>query len=65
MAKGFVVKLPDTNKSPEPRYRLEEESTVGFVVIANNLTKEKCKELYDEKLDEGINPIRLKIIRES
>ena len=65
MAKGFVVKLPDANKPSEPRYRLEEESTVGFTVVANNLTKEKCRELYEEKLEEGANPKRLKIVRES
>ena len=65
MAKGFVVKSPNENKPSEPRYRLEEESTVGFTVVANNLTKEKCRELYEEKLEEGANPKRLKIVRES
>ena len=65
MAKGFVVKSPNENKPSEPRYRLEEESTVGFTVIGSNLTKEECKELYDKKLEEGANPTRLKIVRES
>jgi len=65
MPKGFVVKPSNVSNPSEPRYRLEEESTVGFTVIANNLTKEKCKELYDEKLYEGMNPKHLKIVRES
>ena len=65
MAKGFTVKSSHGNKISEAKYRLEEESTVGFTVIGSNLTKEECKELYDKKLEEGANPTRLKIVRES
>jgi hypothetical protein len=56
MAKGFSVK-------EEKRYRLEEEQTTGWDIIADNVSQERCKELYDEKLYIGVNPQRLRITR--
>jgi hypothetical protein len=56
MAKGFSVK-------EEKRYRLEEEQTTGWDIIADNVSQERCKELYDEKLYNGVNPQRLRITR--
>ena len=56
MAKGFSVK-------EEKRYRLEEEQTTGWDIIADNVSQERCKELYDEKLNIGVNPQRLRITR--
>jgi len=58
MAKGFSVK-------EEKRYRLEEEQTTGWDIIADNVSQERCKELYDEKLYIGVNPQRLRITRVS
>ena len=58
MAQGFTI------KSNNPKlYKLEEEETIGWYVVEENLTQERCKELYDQKLNEGINPRRLRIIR--
>ena len=56
MAKGFSVK-------EDKRYRLEEEQTTGWYLIADNVSQERCKELYDEKLYIGVNPQRLRITR--
>jgi len=56
MAKGFSVK-------EEKRYRLEEEQTTGWDLIADNVSQQRCKELYDEKLNIGVNPQRLRITR--
>jgi len=56
MAKGFNVK-------EEKRYRLEVEETTGWYSVADNVSQEDCKKAYDEKLNEGINPQRLRIIR--
>ena len=58
MAQGFTV------KSDKPKlYKLEEEETIGWYLLGENLTQEQCKELYDEKLNQGINPKRLRITR--
>ena len=58
MAQGFTI------KSNNPKlYKLEEEETIGWYVVEENLTQERCKELYDQKLNEGINPRRLRITR--
>ena len=56
MAKGFNVK-------EEKRYRLEEEQTTGWCSLADNVSQEDCKRMYDQKLNEGINPSRLRITR--
>ena len=44
-------------------YKIEEESTSGWHECKTNLTKEECKEIYDQLLNKGINPKRLKITR--
>ena len=56
MAKGFNIK-------EEKRYRLEEEQTTGWYSLADNVSQEDCKRIYDQKLSEGISPQRLRIIR--
>jgi len=56
MAKGFNLKQ-------EERYTLEEEQTSGWYPIEENVSKQRCKELYDERLNEGVNPSRLRITR--
>ena len=56
MAKGFSLKT-------EARYKLEEEQTSGWYAIEENISKQRCKELYDERLNEGVNPRRLRITR--
>ena len=56
MAKGFSPKA-------EERYTLEEEQTSGWYAIEENISKQRCKELYDERLNEGVNPRRLRITR--
>ena len=57
--KGFTIK----GKTPEKLYRLEEEHTTGWYEVGTSLSQEKCKELYDAKLNEGISPTRLRISR--
>ena len=57
--KGFTIK----GKTPEKLYRLEEEHTTGWYEVGTNLPQQKCKELYDAKLNEGISPTRLRISR--
>lgn len=47
----------------EKRYQLEVENTSGWYILGHNLSQEKCKELYDQKLHEGISPQRLRILR--
>jgi len=47
----------------EKRYQLEVEDTSGWYTVGDNLSQEKCKELYDQKLYEGISPQRLRIRR--
>jgi len=56
MAKGFKVK-------EDKRYRLEEEQTTGWYSLADNVSREDCKRIYDQKLNEGISPQRLRITR--
>ena len=62
MAKGFNVK-PIREEPLDPTYRLEEEQTTGWYSVGDGLSKEKCQELYDQKLNEGVSPTRLRIIR--
>lgn len=47
----------------EELYKLQEEETMGWVDITQPLTKEECKKQYDEQLNEGTNPKRLKVVR--
>jgi len=56
MAKGFSLKT-------EARYKLEEEQTSGWYSVADNVSQEECKRVYDERLNEGVNPSRLRITR--
>ena len=49
----------------EPKYRIEEELTTGLNLVASELTKEECQKKYNELLDIGISPDRIKITRES
>jgi len=59
MAQGFTIKPQE-----EPKlYKLEEEQTTGWYAVGENLTRPQCKELYDAKLNDGVNPRRLRIIR--
>ena len=55
-------------KSKEPLYRIEEMGTAGWSLaedIAQRLTKDQCKKMYDEIMfRSGINPDRLRIVRE-
>ena len=47
----------------EERYTLEEEQTSGWFPVGENISKERCKELYDSRLNEGVHPSRLRITR--
>lgn len=61
MAQGFTIKPKE-----QPRlYTLEEEQTTGWYSIGKDLTQQQCKELYDEKLNDGVSPGRLRITRTS
>ena len=58
MTKGFNVKTKE-----DSRYRLEEEQTSGWYSVAENVSQQECKQLYDQRLNEGISPKRLRITR--
>lgn len=49
----------------EPLYQIQEEGTDGWFLLENyeNLTKEKCSEVWKSLISEGYNPNRLKIVR--
>ena len=47
----------------QKRYRLEEEETAGWYVVIDDVSEEQCKQRYNERLNEGINPQRLRITR--
>ena len=52
----------------EPLYRIEEQSTTGWHDWDKekpDMTKEKCQELYETLLNDGINPDDLRIKRVS
>ena len=53
----------------EPRYRIEEYTTVGWELAdekSTNLTKEEAKEMYDVLIHhEGLNPNRVRVQREA
>ena len=56
MAKGFNVK-------EEKRYTLEVEETSGWYVVVENVSQEDCRSKYEEQLNQGVNPQRLRITR--
>ena len=56
MAKGFQVK-------EDKRYKLEVEETSGWYVVVENVSQEDCKVKYEEQLNQGIHPQRLRITR--
>ena len=47
----------------DKRYKLEVEETSGWCVVVENVSQEDCKTKYDEQLNQGINPQRLRITR--
>ncbi len=47
----------------EELYKLQEKETVGWVDITEPLTKEECLKHYEEHLNEGTSPKRLKVVR--
>ena len=47
----------------EKRYCLEEEETTGWYVVAENVSEEQCKQRYNERLNQGVSPQRLRIRR--
>ena len=50
----------------EPLYRIEELSTTGWAdwnEAEPSMTKDKCQELYNSLLSDGINPDDLRIKR--
>ena len=56
MAKGFQVK-------EDKRYTLEVEETSGWYTVVENVSQEDCKRAYDNQLNQGVNPQRLRIRR--
>ena len=59
-----LIRLPlDPIMTNEERYTLEEEQTSGWYTVGENVSKQRCKELYDSRLNEGVNPQRLRITR--
>jgi hypothetical protein len=45
------------------RYTLEVEETSGWYVVVENVSQEDCKTKYEEQLNQGVNPQRLRITR--
>ena len=56
MAKGFNVK-------EEKRYTLQLEETSGWYAVVENVSQEDCKSAYDNQLNQGVHPDRLRIVR--
>ena len=51
----------------EKLYRIEELTTEGWTlidVVARNLTKEKANVLLDQYINAGVNPNRLRAVRD-
>lgn len=67
MAKGFTPKenFLENNSNPpeEPKYNVLEETTMGFSVVDENLTKDQAKKVINELTNDGVNPARIKIER--
>ena len=47
----------------DKRYKLEVEETSGWYVVVENVSQEDCKVKYEEQLNQGVNPQRLRITR--
>ena len=47
----------------EELYKRQEEGTMGWTDITGPLTREECKRQYEENLNDGTNPTRLKVVR--
>jgi hypothetical protein len=49
----------------KPLYKIEEEGTNGWHLLENyeNLTKDRCSEIWSALIVKGYNPNRLKIVR--
>ena len=49
----------------EPLYKIEHEGTNGWFLLEDyqDLTKEKCTEIWKYLTSKGYNPNRLKIVR--
>ena len=47
----------------DTRYRLEVEETTGWFTIVENVSKEDCKVKYEEQLNQGTSPQRLRVTR--
>ena len=47
----------------DKRYTLEVEETSGWYVVVENVSQEDCKVKYDEQLNQGTHPQRLRITR--
>lgn len=47
----------------DKRYKLEVEETSGWYVVVENVSQEDCKTKYDEQLNQGVSPRRLRITR--
>tara|TARA_R110002020_G_scaffold2527_2_gene12071 strand:- start:2317 stop:2496 length:180 start_codon:yes stop_codon:yes gene_type:complete len=57
MAQGFQIK-----KNNE-LYKLQEEVTSGWIDVTEPLTRKECIRYYEEHLNDGTSPKRLKIVR--
>ena len=49
----------------EARFTVQEEFTNGWHSVIENAPKEQCKKKYEECLENGTSPDRLRIIRVS
>ena len=63
MAKGFTPKEKNSTSIEEPRYNVLEETTMGFSVVGENLTKDHAKKVIDDLTNDGVNPERIKVQR--
>lgn len=63
MAKGFTPKKTDSTSIEEPKYNVLEETTMGFSVVGENLTKDQAKKVIHELTNDGVNPERIKVQR--
>jgi hypothetical protein len=47
----------------EPLYKIQENATTGWTDVTKPLIKEDCTIAYENLLNEGISPNRLKVVR--
>jgi len=47
------------------RYNILEETTMGFTIVAENLTKAQAQAKFNELTNDGVSPERIKIQRVS